>query len=153
NKKSWRILFKVLKRVPYGIVPFMLSMTVIVIALDKYEIPLFMAQKLIGISPLFSYGFSSFIFSNIINNIPMSILFTEVLESSATLSLPAVYATIIGSNLGAILSPIGALAGIMWMTILKKEGIPYGYGSFLRYGLVISIPLLVVSLLGLGLLF
>jgi len=153
TKRKLTLLVSVLRRVPYSLAPFMLSMTLLVIAIDKQGIPLMIAQNLATVSPLFSYGFSSFIFSNIINNIPMSILFTEVLTSSATLSTISVYATIIGSNLGAILSPIGALAGIMWMSILKREGINYSYGAFLKYGLAISLPLMLISLLGLGLFF
>ncbi len=153
KRKKNTVLIKVLKRIPYTIIPFMLSMTLFVVALDKFDVPLLIAKSLTSISPLFSYGFSSFIFSNVINNIPMSILFTEVLASNATLSIPSVYATIIGSNLGAILSPIGALAGIMWMAILKKEGIQYSYTSFLKYGIAISLPLMLISLLGLSLMF
>jgi arsenical pump membrane protein len=38
-------------------------------------------------------------------------------------SLRAVYASIIGSNIGAFLSPVGALAGVMWMSILKRHDI------------------------------
>ena len=153
HHQSPSILLRVLRRAPYSLIPFMLSMTIIVIGLDKYGVPLLIATSLANMAPLFSYGFSSFFFSNIINNIPMSILYTEVLSANGGLGLSAVYATIIGSNMGAILSPIGALAGIMWMTILKKEGIRYGYGSFLRYGMVISLPILIISLIGLGFLF
>jgi arsenical pump membrane protein len=153
KKQSLRVLPGILKRVPYSLIPFMLSMTALVIGVDKYGLAQLLAQSLGDISPLFSYGFVSFFFSNLINNIPMTILFREVLAVNSGLSLPAVYATIIGSNLGAILSPIGALAGIMWMSILKREGIRYSYGSFMRYGLIISLPLMLISLLGLSLLF
>ncbi len=153
KRQSLVILSGVLKRVPYSLIPFMLSMTALVIGVDKYGLAQSLARSLSDISPLFSYGFVSFFFSNLINNIPMTILFREVLAVDASLSLPAVYATIIGSNLGAILSPIGALAGIMWMSILKREGIRYGYGSFMKYGLLISLPLMLISLLGLSLLF
>lgn len=147
------ILLRVLKRIPYALAPFMLSMTIFVIALDKQNVPLLLAQSLMGLNPLFSFGFSSFLFANVMNNIPMSILFTEVLGSVSSGSLGIVYATIIGSNIGAILSPIGALAGIMWMSILKREGIKYSYGTFLRYGLGIAVPLILISILSLSLLF
>ncbi|MFA5236143.1 MAG: SLC13 family permease [Bacilli bacterium] len=153
KRQSLRVLLGVFKRIPYSLIPFMLSMTALVVAVDKFGLAASLARSLSEISPLFSYGFVSFFFSNLINNIPMTILFREVLAVDATLRLPAVYATIIGSNLGAILSPIGALAGIMWMSILKREGIRYGYGSFLRYGFIISLPLMLISLLGLSLLF
>jgi len=153
RRRSPRVLGGVFRRIPYSLIPFMLSMTVFVLALQKQDVPLLLAQQLLKINPLFSFGFVSFLFANIMNNIPMSILFTEVLSSASSSSLGIVYATVIGSNLGAILSPIGALAGIMWMSILKREGISYSYGTFLKYGLGIAVPLMLISIWSLGLLF
>jgi arsenical pump membrane protein len=96
----------------------------------------------------FKYGFASFFASNIINNIPMSVLFSSILSSQGA-NLPAIFATIVGSNLGAFFSPIGALAGIMWSNMLNEHGLKFGYLSFLRIGVTIAIPTLVVALLGL----
>ena len=73
-----------------------------------------------NISEGFAYGITSTLFDNIINNIPMSVLFTSVLEGKSELAL---FSTIAGSNIGAYLTPVGALAGIMWMSILKKHNI------------------------------
>ena len=39
----------------------------------------------------------------------------------------------VGSNLGALLTPVGALAGIMWTGMLKKQGHRFGYLDFLRH--------------------
>jgi arsenical pump membrane protein len=72
-----------------------------------------------------------------------------VLGSGAPAS--AVYATVIGSNIGAYLTPIGALAGIMWMQILKEQGVKLSFGRFCFFGILISIPVLLASLLGLAL--
>lgn len=52
----------------------------------------------------------------------------------------------VGSNLGACLSPIGALAGIMWSSILKKHNLKFGYFDFLKIGITIAIPALVAAL-------
>ena len=56
------------------------------------------------------------------------------------------YATVVGSNLGACLTPIGALAGIMWSSILKTHGLKFGYLDFLKIGVTIAIPALLAAL-------
>ena len=37
----------------------------------------------------------------------------------------ALYASIAGSNIGAFLTPIGAIAGIMWMSLLKLQRVEF----------------------------
>ena len=74
----------------------------------------------------------------------MSVLFSSLLESTG--STASAYATIIGSNLGALLTPIGALAGIMWSNILSYHGHRFSYSSFLKMGVFIAIPTLIVTL-------
>ena len=59
----------------------------------------------------------------------------------------AIYATIIGSNIGAFLTPIGALAGIMFTSLLKKQNIEYKFKDFVKYVAIISIQTLLVSLI------
>jgi len=48
--------------------------------------------------------------ANLINNMPMGVLFFSLLAGSGDLT--AIYATVIDSNIGAYLTPIGTLAGI-----------------------------------------
>ena len=82
---------------------------------------------------ILKYGITSFLSANLINNIPMSVLFCPIIEGLTGSALTgAVYATIIGSNLGALLTPIGALAGIMWSSMLKKHEVKYSYTSFIK---------------------
>ena len=74
----------------------------------------------------------------------MSVLFSEILDGT---SIKNIYACIVSSNLGAILSPIGALAGIMWMSLLKKYNVDYSFKTFTKYGIIISLPTLFITLL------
>ncbi|MBO5889329.1 MAG: arsenical efflux pump membrane protein ArsB, partial [Clostridia bacterium] len=53
----------------------------------------------------------------------------------------------IGSNIGAFLTPIGALAGIMWNNILRNHNVKYSYLDFIKTGFIVSIPTLLVALL------
>ena len=79
----------------------------------------------------------------------MSVLFASILTDVNNYQLPAIYATIIGSNIGAYLTPIGALAGIMWMSLLKKYDIKFTFFDFMKYGVIIVPAILLMSLLGL----
>ena len=91
------------------------------------------------------YTLTSALFANVLNNIPMSVLFSSILQEGA--SYKAIYGAIIGSNLGAILTPVGALAGIMWSNILRRCDVKYGFLNFMKYGVIIGIPALLVSAL------
>ena len=82
----------------------------------------------------------------------MSVLFCSLISYlPQTEFLPAVYATVIGSNVGAFLTPIGALAGIMWSNILKNNHVRFTFLSFIAYGFLIAIPTLLAALMGLQL--
>lgn len=141
-----------LRRAPWQLIPFVLSMFVLTIALKECGFTALFAQSLGEKIPIASYGLASFFTANLINNIPMSVLFCSVMENlPAVLQVKAMYATVIASNIGAFFSPIGALAGIMWLSILKDHDLPIRYGQFLKIGLCIALPTLIVSLLALQL--
>ena len=137
-----------LRRAPWSLVPFMLSMFIIVAGLDHNGYTKILASVLSSDAPVFVYGPISALACNIVNNIPMSVLFGSVLGFAH--STPAAYACIIGSNVGAFLTPVGALAGIMWSNILRAQKIKLGVGKFILYGTVIAIPTLFASLAGLA---
>lgn len=80
----------------------------------------------------------------------MSVLFGGVLGVSEA-SLKSICATIIGSNLGACLTPVGALAGIMWTGLLKSYGVKFSFRQFIGYGAVVALPALLAALGGVAL--
>lgn len=151
KRKEWFYLTDCFKRLPYQLIPFILSMSIIVISLNHQGIATKIGEFLNHGPIILSYGASSFIFANIINNIPMSILFSNI---TAGLNngdyLRAIYASIVGSNIGAFLTPIGALAGIMFSNLLHKYNMHFSFLDFIKYGVIISVPVLTVSLLTLS---
>ena len=148
TKKNWNYLKDSLVRLPYQLIPFILSMFVIVVALSYQGISDHISSFLNKGPSIWIYGISSFLNANIINNIPMSILFSNLVKGlTGNAYLEAVYASIIGSNIGAIFTPIGALAGIMFSSLLNKYDIKFSFLSFIKYGSIISIPTLAISLL------
>ena len=70
------------------------------------------------------------------------------LRESVFLSSPPVH-----RNIGAFLTPIGALAGIMFTSLTEKYNTKLNFKTFVLYGSIISIPVLLVSLGTLALIF
>ena len=150
KKKSLKILLTCIKRLPWTLVPFVLSMFLLVLLMERLGVPEWIAKVLGEKHTVFTYGFASFISANIINNIPMSVLFSSVTKNLSEANLlKGVYASIVGSNIGAFFTPLGALAGIMWKKILKKHDVDFKISTYIKYGSMISIPTLAITLLGL----
>ena len=144
---NFKNLINTLKRLPYQLIPFIISMFIIVSALEYQGITLKISELLNGKGYIFKVGISSFFASNLINNIPMSIMYSSIVSNySGIIYLKASYAAIIGSNLGAFLTPIGALAGIMFTDLINKYEVKFSFLTFIKYGVLISIPVLVVAL-------
>lgn len=156
SKKKEKYLSRSLKRLPYELIPFLLTMFILVLALEYAGITDQIATILSKGNSIFTVGISSFFVSNLINNIPMSVLYGSILQSShfaANAYLGGVYAAIIGSNIGAYFTPVGALAGLMWMSILKIYDVKISFKEFIKFGAIIAIPTLCFGLFGLWLVF
>lgn len=147
-------------RAPWDLAPFVISMFILVLALDKYGITAalggFLSTPSTVGGTVASFGVSSFFAANIVNNIPMSVLYSSVVGSmeagaltTAALFAPALYATVIGSNLGAFFTPTGALAGIMWTGQLHDHGVSFSFIRFVKYGATVAVPAMAAALLGL----
>lgn len=137
----------VLRRMPWKIMPFVTGFFIMVEGLDSSGWVDLFASSISAVSrsllpSILLMGFLSSLASNVMNNQPMTILFTKVLQSpsfNTTLRVKkgSMFALILGSNFGANFTPIGALAGIMWSKILLDKGITIRFKDFLRYGLLV----------------
>lgn len=150
-------IYRVNRKMPWEVVPFLIGFFVMVHAFTITGITTFLTtltslatgqglfQTLVGV------GSASAFTANILNNIPMTVLFSEILAgySSGIVSEAALYSLVIGSNVGAILSPIGALAGIMWMKMVNHDKRRITFSEFIGIGLKVIIPVLLASFLGL----
>lgn len=145
---------KTARRMPFGIIPFILGMFITVEALRIYGVSeeLGLAFKNIAGESVFScsfiYGFTSAFSANILNNIPMTVFYVPILQVASNAAiLPAILSTTVGSNLGANITPVGALAGIMWIVILKDKGVKISFKEFFKYGLMVT-PITLICCLG-----
>ncbi len=147
-----KLLFNVYRRVPWSLIPFVISMYIIVFALDKNGVIDLIGKMFSGLcitreKTIYFYGIISYLSCNILNNIPMSVMFEKIImASNITFMKESVYSCIIASNIGAYLTPIGALAGIMWMSILRNLQVKFNFLDFVKYGLMISVVVLVSAL-------
>lgn len=147
TKKGFSVLADSVKRTPVETIPFVLSMFVIVLALQNSGITTIIAEKLSEGNTVFTFGATSFLASNLINNIPMSVLYSAITNAAdPSAYTQALYASIIGSNLGAFFTPLGALAGIMWTNLLKTSNVRMNFARFTKYGTAVAIPSLTASL-------
>lgn len=145
-----RVLLHTIMRAPWELIPFVLSMFLLVLTLDRYQVTTIISDFFGTDHLVWKYGIASFLSANVMNNIPMSVAFSSIVSHLPEADrLPAAYASIIGSNIGAYFTPLGALAGIMWSGILNKMGIPFSFRKYISYGIRISIPVLIAALLGL----
>lgn len=133
-----------IKKTPWELVPFILSMFVIVLSLEKSGVTEKIAAALVkgdkadGVS----FGFLAAGLSNLLNNIPTSVITEKIIAGK---SLYATYGAVIGTNIGAFITPVGALAGIMWNKILSGYDIKLPFWKFFLYGVLVAIPALTAA--------
>jgi arsenical pump membrane protein len=87
--------------------------------------------------------------SNLVNNLPMGLI---AATTSHIAQVPAhvTGAILIGVDLGPNLSVTGSLATILWLIALRREGENVGASQFLKLGLVVMPPALLLSLIALS---
>jgi arsenical pump membrane protein len=82
---------------------------------------------------------------NLINNLPAGLIAGSVLAAD---HVPAQVtdAVLIGVDLGPNLSIAGSLATILWLVTLRRERLDVTMATFLRLGLLVMPPALVLSI-------
>lgn len=150
QKKSLKPIGKTVLRLPWQLVPFLLSMFVVVLSLSECGVTSYLASVLQNADTALTFSATSALFANLMNNIPMSVLYSQILSGVSEQNIVgALYGSIIGSNLGALLTPIGALAAIMWSSILKTQNVKFSFLDFVKNGMIVGIPSLLCAIGGL----
>ncbi len=84
-------------------------------------------------SMVFGTATIGMLLANIINNQPATLLLTTALREGNTIAAPAAYAIVMATSLGATLSLVGTLAGLMWQRLLNKEEIQMSHRTYMRH--------------------
>ncbi|KAF8932144.1 hypothetical protein BGZ47_011531 [Haplosporangium gracile] len=149
-------------RMPWSILPFTLSMFIMVEGLSHSGwIAIFAtwATRLVPnyIAATYAIGFVSVLLCNLFNNVPMTILVARILQhpnfanSPLTIDQPAVVrgcvlALVVGSNLGACTTLISSLAGLMWDAVLRSKNSNVGFWNFFRWNMGVMPVVIFVAL-------
>lgn len=147
---------KRLQRIPWQVALFLICLFVIVAGFNTVGIVDLASQYLsrigeygvIGSGLIASYA--SALISSVMNNIPATATMTDIAYGAGlqgTAGTMVIYGIIIGSNLGANITIIGALAGLMWLHLIREKGFEFHALEFTKLGLIVTIPTILATVL------
>lgn len=139
------------KDISWSVLPLVASLFVLVEALDRSGLIRFLADAVHGaagqsaIATSWAMGVGVAIGGNLINNLPAGLIASSALQIAAVPD-QVTRAALIGVDLGPNLSVTGSLATILWLAALRREGLRIGAVAFLKVGVLVMPPALVLSL-------
>ena len=148
----------VIKNAPWAIIFFSIGMYVIVYGLKNVGLTTIITSVITLFIKKGSFlatigtGFLAAFLSSIMNNLPTiminSIALKDIYATEIAQQL-TIYANIIGTNLGPKITPIGSLATLIWLHVLRRDGIYISWAYYFKIGLILTIPTLTVTLISL----
>jgi arsenical pump membrane protein len=151
---------EVLRGAPWQVVVFSLGMYLVVYGLRNAGLTAWLTVLLDrcashGIwGAALGTGFVTAILSSIMNNMPTVLVGALAIDGSVAhgaVREAMVYANVIGADLGPKITPIGSLATLLWLHVLSAKGIRISWGEYFRIGILLTPPILLVTLSALAL--
>jgi arsenical pump membrane protein len=147
-------LIELARDINWDILLFMLSIFIVVQGLESAGVTNLLASALVTTSKLPSilgvFGPSMVVTvgASFMNNWPMTILGLLSIHQAAVTG-PAltnlVFSNIIGNNLGPHFFPLGSLAILMWLEIMRRKGVSISLKGYLKVGATLSIAQVAIA--------
>ena len=150
---------KVLREAPWQIVIFSLGMYLVVYGLRNAGLTDYLAGPLARLArsalsgPPPGPGLLPAFLSSVMNNLPtvlVGALSIDASNASVVIRDAMIYANVIGSDLGPKITPIGSLATLLWLHVLARKGIRISWGYYFKVGIVLTLPVLLITLAALA---
>ncbi|MED5607069.1 arsenic transporter [Pseudomonas sp. JH-2] len=151
---------RVLREAPWQVVVFSLGMYLVVYGLKNAGLTDFLTRVLDGLAgqgvwaAALGTGLLSALLSSVMNNMPSVLVGALAIQAGAAGGVvreAMVYANVIGCDLGPKITPIGSLATLLWLHVLARKGIRITWGYYFRVGILLTLPVLLVTLSALAL--
>ena len=150
---------KVVREAPWSIVIFSLGMYLVVYGLRNAGLTEMIAGLLDYLADhglwaaTLGTGVLTALLSSVMNNLPtvlVGALSIEASQATGVVREAMIYANVIGSDLGPKITPIGSLATLLWLHVLSRKGMTITWGYYFRVGIVLTLPVLLVTLAALA---
>jgi arsenical pump membrane protein len=150
---------KVLQEAPWQIVIFSLGMYLVVYGLRNEGLTGHIAGLLDYFAQggvwgaAFGTGILTGLLSSLMNNMPtvlVGALSIDATNATGVVKDAMIYANVIGSDLGPKITPIGSLATLLWLHVLARKGMRITWGYYFKVGIVLTLPVLLVTLAALA---
>ncbi|GAA4487617.1 arsenic transporter [Gluconacetobacter asukensis] len=152
---------RVLRGAPWQIVIFSLGMYLVVYGLRNAGLTDHLAAALVWLghrgifAAAIGTGFLAAILSSVMNNMPSVLVGALAIQQAQDITPLTrelmVYANVIGCDLGPKFTPIGSLATLLWLHVLASKKHRVTWGQYMKVGLAITPPVLLVTLVALAL--
>ncbi len=142
-----------LKGISWSILPLVAGLFMLVEGLDRSGLLgalshlLQEAARQSGEATAWSVGMLLALVTNLVNNLPAGLLAGSAVND-AHMPPEVASAVLIGVDLGPNLSVTGSLATILWLAALRREGQDISAWRFLKLGIVVMPPALLLALAG-----